>query len=172
MPNAETWASIPRFGGRYDVSSHGRLRRGEKILQPGVGDTGYRAARLVDADGHRRLYKVHRLVLEAFVGSCPEGQESRHLDGDRLNNHLENLAWGTRSENAMDRSRHGTNPMGIRRACPRGHLLAVPNLDAHMARKGYRSCKSCMRARSWAHGRPDRDWATNADQRYLEIMEA
>ena len=162
---------VPWSGGRYAVSSRGRVRSGEKILRPGVGTTGYRATRLVGPDGRRRLYKVHRLVLEAFVGPCPEGQEARHLDGDRLNNALENLAWGTRSENAQDRTVHGTNPMTVRKKCPQGHRLVDPNLDRHMARKGYRSCKACMRARTWAHGRPDRDWRKNADQRYLKIME-
>ena len=46
---------------------------------------------------------VHRLVLEAFVGPCPEGMECRHLEGDTANNALSNLAWGTPQENAADK---------------------------------------------------------------------
>jgi DNA-binding transcriptional regulator YiaG len=60
----------------------------------------------------RKLRQVHRLVLEAFVGPCPEGMEARHLDGDKRNNRLENLCWGTPKENASDRERHGTHPRG------------------------------------------------------------
>ncbi len=56
----------------------------------------------------KKRIHVHRLVLEAFVGPCPEGMECRHLDGDRTNNRLENLAWGTRKENTADSMRHGT----------------------------------------------------------------
>lgn len=52
-------------------------------------------------------YLVHRLVLEAFVGPCPEGMECRHLDDDPINNKLENLRWGTRSENMYDSVRNG-----------------------------------------------------------------
>ncbi len=52
---------------------------------------------------------VHRLMLEAFVGPCPPGMQCRHIDGNPANNRIENLAWGTRSENVMDAVRHGTH---------------------------------------------------------------
>jgi len=55
---------------------------------------------------------VHRLVLEAFVGPCPDGMECRHLDSDPLNNHVGNLRWGTPKENADDRTSNGTQPVG------------------------------------------------------------
>lgn len=51
---------------------------------------------------------VHRLVLEAFRGPCPEGLEALHGDGNTSNNHLQNLRWGTRLENREDSRRHGT----------------------------------------------------------------
>lgn len=52
---------------------------------------------------------VHRLVLLAFVGPCPEGMETRHYpDRTRTNNRLSNLSWGTVSENRQDRTEHGT----------------------------------------------------------------
>ena len=54
--------------------------------------------------------RVHRLVLETFVGLCPDGMECRHLNGDPADNRLENLCWGTRSENMYDKVRHGTHP--------------------------------------------------------------
>ena len=59
--------------------------------------------------GKRNTRFVHRLVLEAFVGPCPDGMECRHLDGNPGNNRLENLAWGTPKENAADSIRHGTS---------------------------------------------------------------
>ena len=52
--------------------------------------------------------RVHRLMLEAFVGKCPKGMEACHNDGNPLNNNLANLRWGTRRENQMDRKIHGT----------------------------------------------------------------
>jgi hypothetical protein len=66
------------------------------------------------ASGHLHLWLgrgksiyVHRLVLEAFIGPCPDGMECRHLDGDPGNNRLENLCWGTPQQNADDRILHG-----------------------------------------------------------------
>jgi len=59
----------------------------------------------------KTTYKVHRLILETFVGPCPSGMECRHLDGNPANNRLENLCWGTRSENARDTVKHGKQPV-------------------------------------------------------------
>lgn len=52
--------------------------------------------------------RVHRLVLETFVGPCPEGHTARHLDGTTDNNRLRNLAWGTNADQEEDKKRHGT----------------------------------------------------------------
>jgi hypothetical protein len=52
---------------------------------------------------------VHHLVLRAFVGERPvtiERGEIRHLDGNKTNNVLANLCYGTIKENADDRKRH------------------------------------------------------------------
>lgn len=59
--------------------------------------------------GRRRLAGVHQLVLEAFVGPCPQGMECRHLDGNRTNNRLDNLTWGTRAANSQDTIHHGNH---------------------------------------------------------------
>lgn len=49
---------------------------------------GYR--RLYDA-GQKRLRFEHDLVWEARNGEIPEGKEIHHKDGDKLNNHINNL---------------------------------------------------------------------------------
>lgn len=60
----------------------------------------------VNIDG--KIRKVHELVLTTWVGPCPTGMECRHLDGNKINNHIKNLIWGTRSDNTKDQIRHGT----------------------------------------------------------------
>jgi len=52
---------------------------------------------------------VHHLVLETYVGQCPEGMECRHLDGNPQNNRLENLCWGTHKDNELDKIIHNTH---------------------------------------------------------------
>ena len=73
----------------------------------------YRRIRLCNGR-EQKLFLIHRLVLLAFVGPCPDGCECRHLDGDPTNNHLDNLCWGTLQENWEDRRRHGVAPQGER----------------------------------------------------------
>ena len=68
---------------------------------------GYRHHTL-SIDRQRRSLSAHVFVLECFVGPRPEGMECRHLDGDKLNNAIDNLEWGTPMENYKDRLRHGT----------------------------------------------------------------
>lgn len=116
--DVEEWRPVPGFPG-YEVSSRGRVRSVSRIIavvgqSPRVrqgqnlicrpGKVGYPT--VVLGRGNRRL--VHRLVLEAFVGPCPPGMEACHNDGTRTNNHVDNLRWGTRQENVLDRyHRHG-----------------------------------------------------------------
>lgn len=52
------------------------------------------------------------MLLRTFVSEPEPGQECRHLNGNRLDNRLENLRWGTVKENAQDRQRHGTQARG------------------------------------------------------------
>lgn len=59
-------------------------------------------------NGKRFGKKIHRLVLETFIGPCPQGMETRHLNNCRTDNRLKNLCWGTRSENTLDAVQCGT----------------------------------------------------------------
>jgi hypothetical protein len=94
----------------YFVSDEGRvfsdLQEPHRELKFYEHD-GYWRAQLL-RDGKRVQRFVHCLVLEAFVGSRPHSHETRHLDGNRKNNALANLCWGTCMENTDDRRRHGT----------------------------------------------------------------
>lgn len=116
----EVWKEVPGSS-YYEISDHGRMgswnnnsgfgsgrRRERRTLKPKLHD-GYLRVRLCEDEAPDRDVFVHQLVLEAFVGPCPEGMEARHLDGSRDNNHLSNLCWGTRSENQADSIAHGTH---------------------------------------------------------------
>jgi hypothetical protein len=65
--------------------------------------------------GVRVLRSVHRIVLEAFVGPCPEGMEARHgPDKTKTNNRVDNLRWGTHAENIEDMVIQGSRRSGVR----------------------------------------------------------
>lgn len=76
-------------------------------MLPNVSDNGYHD---VQIRGEHRL--IHRLVLEAFVGPCPEGMEVAHRNGDPSDNRLDNLRWSTPVDNQADRVEHGTDSRG------------------------------------------------------------
>lgn len=119
----ERWLPIPGFRRLYEVSDRGRVRslvrrtktgkRGGKLLHPGRNDGGYLHVSLYRKNKPRIRY-VHVLVLTAFLGPCPKGQEARHGDGRRGNNRLSNLCWGTAHDNAGDRDVHGMTARGQR----------------------------------------------------------
>lgn len=96
---------------RYRRGPNGRKLRPWKQLKPTANGGGYFWTRLI-INGRSVNLSVHQLVLEHFVGPCPEGMEARHLDGSKINNAKANLAWGTPQENADDKRRHGTVQKG------------------------------------------------------------
>lgn len=113
----ETWApvTVSDFEDLYEVSDLGHVRRGPtgRILKPGIHPKGYCTV-VLSGRGKRMSVLIHRLVLEAFVGPRPDGLEARHRDGDPTNNRLDNLLWGTSSDNENDKRRHGTMQYGER----------------------------------------------------------
>jgi hypothetical protein len=109
----DPWRDVVGFEGLYAVCEDGRVfsYRTRKLLKPSRRGGGYLRVTLC-RDGRRLQLTVHGIVLNAFVGPCPPGQESRHGDGIASHNHLRNLCWGTRLENADDKRRHGTMAKG------------------------------------------------------------
>jgi len=110
----EEWRDIPGYEGKYQVSDMGRVRSLERrvrlvtrqagettrrvpprILRPGPQKSRHVTVSL----GRHNSKAVHALVLLAFRGPPPAGQEGLHQDHEPNNNRLSNLRYGTRSEN-------------------------------------------------------------------------
>ncbi|MBZ4580992.1 NUMOD4 motif-containing HNH endonuclease [Mycobacterium avium] len=155
-PQGAIWKPIPGYEGLYEVSDEGEVRSLERVVEHGYSGTktiparvmrqkidkgGYRRVGL-RRDGKQRWLGVHRLVLAAFVGECPEGQEVCHGNGNRADNRLENLRYGTRSENMLDQIAHGTHNQARKTHCPQGHEYD----RVWRNRAGYqRICGQCQR---------------------------
>jgi hypothetical protein len=85
----------------------GRGRGGGKGARYGITGVwrklSLRGNRYVNVNLSGSMYAVHRLVLEAFVGPCPEEMEACHYpDPDKKNNNLNNLRWDTHDANVKD----------------------------------------------------------------------
>lgn len=116
---AEEWRQIPDFP-EYSVSNFGRIRRVTVTdLKGSAGPFGHTK---VELRSNGKVYHalVHRLVAAAFLPTpAAERKEVAHNDGNARNNHVSNLRWATRRENAQDTIIHGTVARGSRNGTAR-----------------------------------------------------
>lgn len=96
----EIWKYIVGYEGLYEISNLGRVRNANtlKVLSPGTCGSGY-AFVILRKDGKSYNRMIHRLVMNTFNPTSNCELEVNHIDGNKRNNHLDNLEWVTRSEN-------------------------------------------------------------------------
>lgn len=153
----EQWRDVKGYEGLYKVSDQGRVLSVPRQLPQGHTIPGRMKQQTPDEygrprvflyrDGKQKTCRVHKLVLEAFVGECPPGMECCHLNDIKTDNRLENLRWDTRSANQIDRVRNKRNYNSNKTHCPRGHEFVPGNLIKSMLPG--RSCLACNRARAY-----------------------
>lgn len=105
----EQWRDVIGYEGLYQVSNHGRVksfkRRGnnrDRIMKPFRTSLNgsYRCVSLHKGGVDKRM-SVHRLVATAFHPNPRSYAEVNHKDGNPANNHVDNLEWVSRSQNAL-----------------------------------------------------------------------
>lgn len=130
----ERWTQVPGWEDLYLVSDRGRVFsvRKFRVLKTPPDGNGYPQVNLC-RPGENRHTTVHEIEMEAFAGPCPDGQETRHLNGIKTDLRWpENLAYGTKPENQADRIEHGTSNRGERNGM---HRLTEPAVLQIYARR-------------------------------------
>ncbi len=97
--SSDSVTPVPGYDGLV-VDARGRLFAREKDgdlveLRPWPSNTGYQVIRW-----RGRLLTAHRLICAAHHGPPPHNAVTHHQDGDKTNNHPDNLSWVTQRENA------------------------------------------------------------------------
>jgi hypothetical protein len=123
--------SIPGFE-PYMITEDGRVwnSKHKRWLNARLDDRG-RPRISLWINGKHVQKRIHQFILLAYVGPCPEGKEACHKDGDQQNNRLDNLYYGTHSENMFDAVRHGTHQC-VGRVGERAYHSKLSNEDRRM----------------------------------------
>ena len=112
----EIWKTIKGFE-NYKVSNTGKVYSlaKNKVMKPWIISSGYYAVYLIDREVSKQML-VHRLVALNFIDNPLNKPQVNHIDGDKLNNNVDNLEWTTASENI-------------------NHNKVLGRLDTHTARE-------------------------------------
>ena len=104
----EVWIPVKGYEGLYEVSNLGEVKslpkisgtcmRQEKILSKNrLSKDGYIRVALAK-NGKPHEFKVHKIVAEHFVPNLQNKETVNHIDGNKLNNRIDNLEWADRHE--------------------------------------------------------------------------
>ena len=152
----EIWKVIPGFEGYYEASDMGRIRGIDRIIET----TGKKAhTRLIKSRvlkfslshgyhsyvlwvNHKQTtIRSHVAVAYAFLGDRPSGMYVCHANGDRSDNRLANVYYGTPKQNSDDAARHGTRPIG--ESCSASKLKATDVVNIRAKAKSISQRKIC-----------------------------
>lgn len=109
----EIWKDIEDYEGIYQISTFGRVKSLARMIKNGAKEY-YRKEIIMtlsyNYDGYYiitlhknnipRTYKIHRLVAIYFIPNCKNKPVVNHLDGNKTNNHIDNLEWSTYKKNS------------------------------------------------------------------------
>ena len=100
-----SWVKIKGYEEFYEISSNGEIRSKDrtltdkigrtrswkgKILNPGIAQNGYYRVTF-SINKKRKQFYIHRLIAEYFIPNPDNLPQVNHIDGNKLNNSLDNL---------------------------------------------------------------------------------
>ncbi|PKH21445.1 hypothetical protein CIG19_16735 [Enterobacterales bacterium CwR94] len=112
-------AIIPNCTGIHAIREDGVVinTKTGRIMKSSLNDTGYERVSITVSKNKVLNFKIHRLIAENFIpNQQPHRNTVNHIDGNKLNNSIENLEWCTQAENNRHARATGLNTsVGMRR---------------------------------------------------------
>ena len=183
----EIWKPIRGWEGIYEISNKARVRSLPRVVPRGNGsgplqvkgqmlnpkiNGGYYKVTLYSP---RKEKTVHGLMGEHWIPK-PDSEEPLmicHGIRGSLDNQLDNLRWGTSSDNNKDIVRDGDHHEARKTHGDCGHVLKEPNLiNSRVTTYGHRACKACKRSFDWVFRNPELEPLRSeiADLQYQRIL--
>lgn len=136
---------------KMDESGNIKKRRGKGFIKCFPDNDGYLKLAVQDTDKRTHNAFIHRLVYQVWNGEIPEGYTVDHDDGDKLNNHKDNLKLLSAVDNAIKgNAKHWRflNPDGelveiynLKAFCREHNLHNAHMVDVHNEKKSYHQYK-------------------------------
>ena len=92
---------IDNISTSYYITEDGKCYNDKtgKYLKGQIGKNGYLSYNITLPGGKKKRIYAHRAVALAYIKNQENKEQINHIDGDKLNNHVDNLEWVTASEN-------------------------------------------------------------------------
>lgn len=151
MSICDFWVPVVGWIGLYEVSEYGAVRSCSRVisrgkyevlwkggyLKPREHSSGYLRVQL-SREGEAVDVYIHRIVSEAFHANLENKDYVNHKDGNKKNNHKDNLEWVTPVENSEHAYETGLAKRNLLTVLdPEGKILYTDKVVGELVKMGY-----------------------------------
>lgn len=119
----EIWKDIDGFEGLYKISNLGNVYSyiSNRLLNPRIDNFGRRGVHFYQ-NKKECCFRIHRLVAQHFIPNPNNYPEVNHIDGNKMNDRIDNLEWCTGSQNVKHAFKLGLMTRGKGEDCGKSKL--------------------------------------------------
>lgn len=150
------WRAIPGFDRFYEINDEGEVRswrcRGRRAKEPHLltaymrhhgKESHARYVKLTDSDGVQHEVKVLTLVIDVWLGGCPDGMVAYHKNGNLNDNYVGNIGFTTKTE--LGKKTGGSSRRrAVAKIAETGETVAFYRSAREAARRNYMSYQTVL----------------------------